>query len=333
MKKQYRHLMFMQRCEIAAMYRQNYSQKDIAEKLNLHPSTVCRELKRNGNKAYGYESITANALAQERHKNKRKAIKFTEQVKQYIEEKLLLKWSPEQISGYAKRHNIFNISHERIYQFVAEDKKNKGVLYKNLRHGNKRYRRKYGAGKRHGVIKDKISIDQRPEIINNKKRLGDWEIDTILGHDRSQSIVTVTERISKKLVAQKIPHRGAFVTAKATIKSLDKYKDFVYSITGDNGVEFAEHKMISKNLNATFYFAHPYSSWERGLNENTNGLLRQYLPKRSDFNTIDDKQLEHLVDEVNNRPRKTLGYKTPNEVFLALSKNQSIISSESFAES
>ncbi len=331
MKKKYNHLAFMQRCEIAAMYRQKYSQKEIASTLNIHPSTVCRELQRNTDTSYSYEGIIANSLAQARHKNKKKAIKLTERVKKYIEEKLLLKWSPEQISGYAKRHNIFNISHERIYRFVAEDKKNKGNLYKNLRHGNKRYRRKYGTGKRHSVIKDKICIDQRPEIINNKKRLGDWEIDTILGYDRSQAIVTITERV-KKLVAQKIPHHGALITAKATIKSLNKYRDFVYSITGDNGVEFAEHKMISSNLNATFYFAHPYSSWERGLNENTNGLLRQYLPKRTDFNTIDDKQLENLVQEINNRPRKTLKYQTPNEVFLALSKNQSIITLESFAE-
>jgi IS30 family transposase len=311
MKKRYHHLVFMQRCEIAAMYRRQYSQKEIAMTLKIHPSRVCRELRRNSDKVYGYDSMLANISSQDRHRRKCKAIKLNDKLKKYIKEKLLLKWSPEQISGYAKRHNIFSISHESIYQFIAEDKKNSGELYKNLRHGNKRYRGKYGSGKRHNIIKDKICIDQRPEIINNKKRLGDWEIDTVLGYDRSQAIVTITERLSKKLVAQKIPNHGAFITARATISSLNQYKAFVHSITGDNGIEFAQHKMISEALKAIFYFAHPYSSWERGLNENTNGLLRQYLPKKTDFNSINDDQLANIVEEINNRPRKTLQYQTP----------------------
>lgn len=317
----------MQRCQIGAMHEQKYSQKEIAKRLNIHPSTICRELRRNTDKTYGYHGMLANVVAQDRHRAKRKKIKFTKEVECFVRQKLLIKWSPEQIAGYAKRHKVFNISHERIYQFVVEDKQNNGELYKNLRHGNKRYRRKYGSGKRHGVIKDKICIDQRPEIINNKLRLGDWEIDTILGYNRSQAIVTVAERVSKKLVAQKIPHHGALVTAQAAIRSLDKYKDFVHSITADNGVEFAEHKRISTALEATFYFAHPYSSWERGLNENTNGLLRQYLPKKSDFDQICDHELKRVVEEINDRPRKTLGYKTPNEVFLALTNQQQIIDS------
>jgi IS30 family transposase len=269
--------------------------------------------------------MLANVIAQNRHLTKPKKIKFTKEIECFVRQKLLIKWSPEQIAGYAKRHGIFDISHERIYQFVAEDKQNNGELYKSLRHGNKKYRRKYGSGKRHGVIKDKIYIDQRPEIINNKLRLGDWEIDTILGYNRSQAIVTIAERVSKKLVAQKIPHHGASVTAQATIRSLDRYKDFVHSITADNGVEFAEHKKISNALDTTFYFAHPYSSWERGLNENTNGLLRQYLPKKSDFNKISDNELKVVVEEINDRPRKTLGYKTPNEVFFALTNQGQII--------
>ena len=321
------HLSYYERCKIQAMDEQGYQQKEIAKALGRSPSTISREFKRNKtlrwsrNRGWLYRGDYAQHNANARKKNKPKHIAFTANIEQFIREKLQIKWSPEQVAGYAKINNIPCVSHERIYQFVESDKANGGELYKKLRHGNKRYRRKYGQGKRH-IIKDRVMIDARPAIINDKQRLGDWEIDTVLGKNRRQAIVTITERLSKKLVAQAMPNHKAITTAQASIKGLSPYVRYVHSITSDNGTEFAEHKTISQQLQSAFYFAHPYSSWERGLNENTNGLLRQYLPKRYNFKTITNRELQQIVDEINNRPRKTLGYKTPNQVFKELAMQQ-----------
>ena len=320
----YKRLSFYERCKIQAMDEQGYQQKEIAEALGRSPSTISREFKRNKTirwsriRGWLYRGDYAQQTADRRQKQKPKPLKFTAEIEAFVREKIRLKWSPEQISGYAMVNALFSISHERIYQFVLADKKNGGELYKNLRQGKKKYRRRYGSGKPQSTIKDKISIDKRPDIINNKERLGDWEIDTIIGQNRSQAIVTVAERISKALVAKKMPNHLAITTAQASIEGLSPYAEYVNSITSDNGLEFAEHKKISAALGTEFYFAHPYSSWERGLNENTNGLLRQYLPKRSDFDCVTDVELTAIVEDINNRPRKTLGYRSPNQVFAKL---------------
>ncbi len=189
------------------------------------------------------------------------------------------------------------------------------ALYKHLRHQHKKYRKRYGSPARNGPIKNRVFIDERPKIVDEKTRLGDWEIDTIVGKNRKQAIITLVERFSKKTLCTKIPRRKADLTKEATINILKPIVDFVLTITGDNGVEFAEHEAISEALNTKFYFAHPYSSWERGLNENTNGLIRQYLKKGSDFSFINNDNLIEIMDKLNNRPRKYLGYATPNEVF------------------
>lgn len=152
-------------------------------------------------------------------------------------------------------------------------------------------------------------------IVADKKRVGDWEIDTIIGKERKQAIVTIVERVSKKTVLKKVRTKTAELVAKATIEGLRKFTNLIFTITGDNGSEFANHEKISKELNADFYFAHPYASWERGLDENTNGLVRQYLKKGSDFSNINDEDLIALMNKLNNRPRKSLDYATPNEIF------------------
>ena len=154
-----------------------------------------------------------------------------------------------------------------------------------------------------------------PLLLMPSKEFGDWEIDTIIGKNKKKSIITIVERVSKKTLCKKIESRKAAITRHATINTLKPFSDMVFTITGDNGIEFAEHELISQELDAKFYFAHPYSSWERGLNENTNGLIRQYLKKGSDFTPIDDKYLETIMDKLNNRPRKSLNYATPNEIF------------------
>lgn len=229
----------------------------------------------------------------------------------------MLDWSPEQISGYAKRHHLFTISHERIYQFILKNKNAGGALHKHLRHQNKKYRKRYGSPNRQSPVKNRISIEERPRVVDEKQRIGDWEIDTVIGKDKHHSVVTIVERKSKKTVLRKVSAITVECVANATIAGLRSLSDYIFTITGDNGSEFAGHEKISKALKTDFYFAHPYCSWERGLNENTNGLLRQYLKKGSDFSGVTDNELIVIMDKLNNRPRKSLAYATPNEVFLS----------------
>ena len=315
------HLTYLDRCRIQAMYEQGHQQKSIAEAVGKHPSTVSRELSRNITVRHSawngsiYRADHATRYAAERQQNKPRRQTFTPEVRQFVEDKLYCKWSPEQIAGYAKVNQLFLISHERIYQFVLADKKAGGQLYLNLRQGRKKYRRRYGSGKRPSPIKNRVSIDNRPEIINNKERLGDWEIDTVIGKGRRQSIITVAERVSKKYVFRKVESMKPAQVAQETVRLLKPYQSFVLSATADNGLEFRAHETISSELGCEFYFAHPYSSWERGLNEHCNGLLRQYFPKGTDFSDLTEEQLHFVEQEINNRPRKALNYRTPNEVF------------------
>ncbi len=317
----YKQLDYLKRCQILAFWKAGYKQKEIATVVGVNQSTISRELNRNivfvrtklG--SWQYKPDYAQGYARERHKKKRKKTKLTKEAEQFIRDKLQQKWSPEQISGYAKKHEIFSIGTEWIYQFILKDKEKGGKLYLNLRHQNKRYRKRYGSKKRIGAIKNRRFIDERPKIVEEKNRIGDWEIDTIIGKQRQQAVVSIVERVSKKTILKKVSRKSANAVATATIEGLKPILNYVLSITADNGSEFAYHELISQELNTEFYFAHPYSSWERGLNENTNGLVRQYLKKGSSFTEITDSQLEAIMLELNNRPRKSLGFLTPNEVF------------------
>lgn len=317
----HKQLDYLKRCKIQALWRAGYKQIDIAKEVGVHKSTISREIRRNiifVRTAFGswqYKADYAQTYADERHKKKTKRVKLTKEIDVFIREKIQREWSPEQISGYAKRHNLFLISHEWIYQLILKDKKNGGFLHQHLRHQNKKYRKRYGSPKRQGPIKNRRFIDDRPSIVDEKKRIGDWEIDTIIGKNHKQAIVTIVERISKKAVLRKVTAKTAEQVAQATISGLSSMSNLILTITGDNGSEFAYHEKIAEALEADFYFAHPYSSWERGLNENTNGLIRQYLKKGSDFTHVNDKDLAFIMDKLNNRPRKTLRFSTPNEVF------------------
>ena len=230
-------------------------------------------------------------------------------------------FSPEQVSGHLARKHELRISHETIYKHIWSDKRSGGSLYKHLRHSNRKYRKRYGSKERRGRMKGRVSIDLRPAIVDTKSRIGDWEIDTITGKNSKGYLVTVVERKSRLTLIKRVPDKQSDEMAKAIIKLLRPHKESVLTITADNGKEFTRHKKISKSLKADVYFAHPYHAWERGLNENTNGLLRQYFPKKLDFCTIDDKSIQHAMERLNNRPRKTLGYATPNEVFLRDNNN------------
>lgn len=270
--------------------------------------------------SWQYKPNYAQSYAEQRRKDKPKAIKFTQEVEAFVREKLLEEWSPDQISGYAKRHKLFSISHERIYQFVLANKQKGGDLYKHLRHQHKKYRKRYGSPKRQGPIKNRVMIDERPAIVDDKQRLGDWEIDTIIGKQHQKAIVTLVERVSKKTLMGQVVSKEADFVRDQTIQLLSSLKAYVLTITADNGGEFSQHEVIARELGAAVYFAHPYHSWERGLNENTNGLIRQYIPKGKDFTELTDADIINIQEYLNNRPRKSLGYATPNEVFVELQK-------------
>jgi len=313
--KHYSQLTLEQRYGIYTLLKIGLTQSKIAEEIGIHKSTISRELKRNRG-GRGYRPKQAEAFAKERHQAKVRP-RIDGSTWAYIEQLLYKEWSPEQISGWMKKNMAVTVSHEWIYQYVLKDKLAGGSLYLHLRCKKKRKKR-YGSNDRRGNLKNRISIDERPAVVDTRNRLGDWEADTIIGKAHKQAIVSMTERKSGLALIYKVDRRTKGNTEKAMKRLLSPVSDQVYTITSDNGKEFANHEQIAKRLKCDFYFAHPYSSYERGTNENTNGLIRQYFPKNRDFRTITDKEIIHAMKRLNNRPRKRLGYKTPNEVFFGL---------------
>jgi IS30 family transposase len=310
----YKHLTREQRYQIQTYLQCGKSIKFIAENLNVNKTTIYRELKRNASSSSVYIAEDADTKSEKRKQRYRCYRRFNDEVKAFIDDKLKYKWSPEQIVGYCKRHGKMMVSHERIYQYIREDKMNKGHLFKSCRHMLKHRKRVLG-GKRN-IILNKVSIEQRPSIINNKERFGDWEIDTIIGENRKGAIVTIVERTTGFLLMKKLENgKNAKELAKAVIKMLLPYKHMVHSITSDNGTEFAEHQLIAKKLKTNFYFAHPYASWERGINEYTNKLVRQYIPKSMNFNLVFERYIQFVNKQINDRPRKKLNYYSPYEIF------------------
>ena len=281
-----KHLTKEQRYQIKAYLDCKKTKTFIANALNVHKSTICREIKRNSRKNGSYNPDFANELAEERKERFTYNRKFTPAVEKFVLEKLVNEqWSPEQIVGYCRANNIDMVSHERIYIYLRKDKLAGGCLYKHLWHKLK-HRKRPLSGKQND-IKDKVSIDFRSDIINNKERFGDWEIDLIVGENNKGAILTLTERTTVFVLMKKLPlGKNAQALAEVVIDMLLPYKEFVHSITSDNGKEFAEHKKISEKLNSEFFFAHPYSSWERGIIEYTNKLIRQYIPKNQTLITI-----------------------------------------------
>ena len=303
------------RYQIYTLLGNGFTQADMANQIGVHPSTISRELARNTGKR-GYRPQQANKKALERRTGAAKASRMTERMQSKVTEYLQLEWSPEQISGYLKSAGNEWVSHETIYQFILENKVNGGTLYKALRHSGKKRKKRYGSSDRRGEIKDRVSIDERPKSIEKRQRIGDWEIDLVIGKNHKGAIVTIVDRLSLMTLIAKVDGKQAELVAKSTTQLLKPYKGHAaHTITADNGKEFSGHKTISNELEIDFYFAHPYSSWERGTNENTNGLIRQYLPKGTEFKSVNDESCEFIMDRLNNRPRKCLGYRTPRQVF------------------
>jgi len=284
----------------------------IARCLEVHKSTLSRELQRNSG-LRGYRPGQAHNKALERQAQK-VSRRVTSETWTLVEEKLCTDWSPEQISGWLRENSDAYVSPEWIYQYIYADKGTGGDLHKHLRCQKKR-RKRYGSRERRGNIPNQVSIEQRPAVVEQRKRVGDWEADTIIGKGKRQAIVTLVDRKSRFTVLEKIEQRTAAATEKAIVQLLKPYRLRALTITFDNGKEFTNHESIARQLQTEVYFAHPYASWERGTNENTNGLIRQYFPKGSDFSIISADRIAFVRERLNHRPRKCLDFKTPAMVF------------------
>lgn len=304
-----------ERYQIAALKKADLTQKEIADLLGRHPSTISRELKRNTG-LRGYRPIQAQRLSDCRRANAHKAIKLTCDVRDWIRDLISQQLSPEQVVDYLKRHKRVSLHHETVYQLIYEDKAEGGDLYKHLRIVSKPYRKRYGSYDRRGKIKNRVDIDERPSIVGRRERIGDWEGDTIMGKRRKSALLTMVERKTLWTVIVRLTGKRADLLADAAIEAMRDIRSKVKTITFDNGLEFADHERIAQGLDADIYFAHPYASWERGINENTNGLIRQYFPKGTDFNEVTDEEVAAVMDRLNNRPRKTRDGKSPNELFM-----------------
>ena len=311
----YKQLNLEKRYQISALIKAGLSQKSIANELGVHPSTISRELRRNNDKVRGYNAELAQIKSTQIERKKRKRLSLTKPIEKYIRAKLKLDWSPEQISGRMKIDIGVSVVHETIYRYIYTNKKNGGRLYKYLRHKNKKYHSRSKDYQARGSIIGRVMIDKRPKIVEKKNRIGDLEIDTVVGKDHKGFLVTVVDRKSKFTLIKNVPTKEASVVTEALIEMIQPIKAITHTITSDNGKEFAYHKQVSAALDTDFYFANPYHSWERGLNEHTNGLIRQYLPKKSEFLKVSKDEILMIQNRLNHRPRKVLNFKTPYEVF------------------
>lgn len=284
----------------------------IAEVLGVHKSTISRELKRNKGKR-GYRPKQAQEKTDQRKRDRIKH-KINQETWKWIKRHIELDWSPEQISGWRKTNGMSTISHEWIYHHIYEDKKAGGNLWKHLcvQKGNKK---RYGKQDRRGNLPNRVSIDQRPIEVEEKERIGDWEVDTVVSKGRKQALVTLTDRKSRLILMKKIVDRTAISVKNSVTQLLEPFREHIHTITCDNGKEFSLHEEIAQVLRTDEYFAHPYASWERGANENANGLIRQYFSKKMNFKDITDDQVELAMIRLNHRPRKCLGFKSPFMVF------------------
>lgn len=300
------------RYQIYALLKAGQNRTQIAMIIGCHKSTISRELSRNRGKK-GYRPSQAQALAQRRQRQSHQPL-IAAKTWQTVERLLGQDWSPQQITGRLRLERQPSVSPERIYLYIYADKRRGGTLHRHLR-SQKAQRRRDRGYQRRGQIPNRVSIEKRPAIVDRKQRIGDWEGDTIVGAQRKSALFSVTERKSKLQQLCKLANKSALELCAQSIALLAPFKDRVFTMTVDNGKEFCEHEAIATALQARIYFAHPYASWERGLNENSNGLVRQYFPKGCDLAELTDAEVQRVVELLNNRPRKTLRYRTPNEIF------------------
>lgn len=312
----YTQLTLEEREKIAQMKYAGQSPEQIGKELKRSPSSIRRELKRNSS-PNGYHPSEAQKLANNRRCERPLNRKLdNDELQQHVRRNMANKWSPETVAGRLKRdnpeHDHLHVSHQTIYRWIWSDSQRITELKGDLRHA--RYRRR-GLGKR-SVIRNRISIKDRPAIVSQRRRLGDWEGDTVVGKNHSGYIVTMVDRATGFLIALRMRDKRATTLNRVAVKGFSAIAEVArHTLTVDNGTEFAGHESFSRQLGMPIYFADPYSSWQRGTNENTNGLLRQYIPKGTDILSISPTSLAFYVDQINNRSRKRLGFMAPNEAF------------------
>ena len=306
------HITSKQRYTISVLKEQNLKQCEIAKIIGKDSSVVSRELKRNSDLRSGeYRSDLAQRKYEQRQDYKSKPRKITEGMLVDIKSLIKNDYSPEQVVGKLKKEGKDYVSHETIYQLIWADKKQKGKLHEHLRRKGRKYRKRGSSKDLRGIIKDRTSIDTRPKIVDDRSRFGDLEVDLIIGKNHKQAILTINDRASGMLKMRKIKSKNSTIVADAINELLEDWLPYIHTMTSDNGKEFAGHKKVAQQSNIDFYFAHPYHSWERGCNENLNGLIRQYFPKKYDFKLIDDQQIIDIQEKINSRPRKRFNFETP----------------------
>lgn len=326
------HLTQIQRYEIYWKLKEGVSKTRIANDLGVDRSTIYREIKRNRNqKTMAYEPELAHKKYKKRMREKPKHVAFTDEIRNKATEMLMKDLSPEQIKGRCDLLGIPMVSPERLYQFIWNDKRKGGELYKHLRRNGRKYRKRGAAKDSRGIIRDRVSIEQRPAVVDEKKRFGDFEIDLVLGRNHKGALLTANDRVARVSLLAPLNSKSAEEVKDAAIKMLAPFKGLLKTITSDNGKEFAMHKEIAEALGVDYYFAHPYHSWERGANENMNGLIRQYLPKGTSFENLDADYIALIQSKLNNRPRKILGFLTPIEYFFRNFENTNSMNNQSVA--
>ncbi len=306
------HITQEQRYTISQMLLQGKSQKEISQTIGKDKSVVSREITRNRDQRSGrYCHHLASRKCYKRHKEKGKHQRFTPDVQSSVESLIRADYSPEQVVGSLRKQNLPCVSVERIYQHIWSNKRQGGNLYEHLRRRGRKYQKRGSRTAGRGLISNRVSIEQRPKIVEQRKRFGDIEIDLIIGKNHQSVIVTANDRASGVLKMKKAQSKKAKEVAQTVISLLEEWKPYIKTITSDNGKEFAEHEKIAEELAVDFFFAHPYHSWERGSNENLNGLVRQYIPKKTDFENFTDQQINEFETKINTRPRKRYSYENP----------------------
>jgi len=328
-----KHLNIYEREQISIGFAKHLSRREIARKIDRHHTTVARELNNNGKWYHKYSACIANerALKIKRISRKGKKIDINERLKKYIHDKLKLRWSPEQIAQVLKRrypNNIhMRVSHETIYTYIyilprGELRKE---LISYLRQGSEGRRRRYRTHDKRGKISNIISIHERPEESKGRTIGGHWESDLIVGKDHASAIGTIVERTTRTTLIVPLKAKDAETVRISFAKAIKHLpKEIMKSITHDRGSEMAQHELFTKDTKIQIYFADPYSPWQRGTNENTNGLIRQFFPKGTDFNRVSNREIKHVQKLLNERPRKVLNWKTPKEAFKELIDNGAI---------
>lgn len=304
---------------IAPMRTLGWSIRAIATQLGRAPSTISRELRRNSDGTGAYAGYWSHRDAQRRCQAGRPSCLTSGALAEYVQEKLRCRWSPEQIAHRVRldypHASAMRISHQTIYMWLAVDHRTGGAWCRYLRH-HRRRRKRHGSGPRAPRISGRVSLADRPAIIAHRGRIGDWEGDLVVGRGQRGFVATHVDRRSRFLLAVKVARRTAATVTEATRKLLcPLLPQARQTLTVDNGSEWAMFPRLQRTLGVRVYFAAPYAAWERGTNENTNGLLRDYFPKQTDFSTVTAHQLASVVEELNNRPRKCLAYRTPAEIF------------------